>query len=49
MAEHNPTAVSKKNRGVLKMSSRQLHEYASNKRKGLPKKKETVDSMMELA
>ena len=39
MAEHNPSKVKKKNRGVLKMSKRQLHEYASTKEKKLPNKK----------
>ncbi len=49
MAEHNPSAVSKKNRGVLKMSGEQLHEYASTKRKGLPMraKHTNVAEMME--
>lgn len=45
MAEHNPSAISKKNRGVLKMSAKQLHEYASTKHKGLPAK--SVGGMME--
>ena len=31
LAEHNPGAVSKKNSGVLKMSHKQLHEFASTK------------------
>ncbi len=39
IAEHNPGAVSKKNRGVLKMSHQQLHDFAATKRKGLPKRK----------
>jgi hypothetical protein len=38
IAEHNPSAVSKKNRGVLKMSHQQLHDFAATKRKGLPAK-----------
>ena len=29
MALHNPSKVRKKNRGVLKMSNKQLHEFAS--------------------
>lgn len=29
MAEHNPGAVSKANRGVLDMSKRQLHDFAA--------------------
>jgi hypothetical protein len=36
IAEHNPGAVSKKNRGVLSMSKKQLSEFASTPRKGLP-------------
>ena len=36
IAEHHPSAVSKKNRGVLKMSHQQLHDFAATKRKGLP-------------
>ena len=32
IAEHNPSAVSKKNRGVLKMSHEQLHDFAATKR-----------------
>lgn len=43
IAEHHPSQVSKKNRGVLKMSHKQLHDFASTKglktmRKGLEKK-----------
>jgi hypothetical protein len=30
LAEHNPSKVSKKNRGVLKMSHQQLHDFASS-------------------
>jgi hypothetical protein len=37
LAEHNPSAVSAKNRGVLKMTHKQLHDFASTKDKGLPK------------
>lgn len=29
MAEHNPSAVSAENRGVLKMTHSQLHDFAS--------------------
>lgn len=36
MAEHNPGAVYKKNAGVLKMSHKQLHDFAATKTKGLP-------------
>lgn len=38
LAEHNPSKVSAKNRGVLKMSHQQLHDFASTKRSDLPKK-----------
>jgi hypothetical protein len=38
MAEHNPGAVSAKNRGVLKMSHSQLHDFAATKRSSLPKR-----------
>jgi hypothetical protein len=31
MAEHNPSRVSKKNRGVLSMSKGQLHDFAATK------------------
>jgi hypothetical protein len=36
LAEHNPGKVSSKNKGVLKMSHGQLHDFASTKEKGLP-------------
>jgi len=36
MAEHDPSAVSAKNRGVLSMSHQQLHDFASTPRKNLP-------------
>ncbi len=39
IAEHNPEELYKKNKGLLKMSKKQLHEFASTKEKGLPKKK----------
>ncbi len=38
MAEHNPSMVSDKNKGVLKMSKSQLHDFAATKRSGLPNK-----------
>lgn len=47
MAEHNPASVSKKNKGVLKMTGQQLHDFAATPRKGLPKKKPmTMGEMM---
>jgi hypothetical protein len=38
IAEHDPSKVSPKNRGVLKMSKSQLHDFAATKEKGLPNK-----------
>lgn len=37
IAEHHPEEVSAKNRGVLKMTHQQLHDFAATKEKGLPK------------
>jgi hypothetical protein len=39
MAEHNPSAVSDENKGVLKMSHQQLHDFASTPEAGLPERK----------
>jgi hypothetical protein len=36
IAEHSPSKVSSKNKGVLKMSKSQLHDYASTKESNLP-------------
>lgn len=38
IAEHNPKKLYKKNRGLLKMTHQQLHEFASTARKSLPYK-----------
>uniref|UniRef100_A0A6M3K5L8 DUF3008 domain-containing protein n=1 Tax=viral metagenome TaxID=1070528 RepID=A0A6M3K5L8_9ZZZZ len=38
MAKHSPSKIKKKNRGVLKMTDKQLSEYAKTKTKDLPKK-----------
>jgi hypothetical protein len=38
IAEHHPSMVKKKNKGVLKMSKQQLHDFAATPEKGLPKK-----------
>lgn len=35
IAEHEPEKLYKRNRGVLKMSHAQLHDFASTKHKGL--------------
>ena len=37
IAEHHPSELYAKNRGVLKMSHQQLHDFAATKEKGLPK------------
>lgn len=36
IAEHYPEKLYKRNRGLLKMSHRQLHDFASTPRTGLP-------------
>ena len=38
IAEHNPGKLYKRNRGLLKMSKKQLHDFASTSEFGLPKK-----------
>ena len=38
IAEHNPSKLYAKNRGLLKMNRSQLHDFASTKHEGLPKK-----------
>ena len=38
IAEHAPTKLLKRNRGLLKMSHQQLHEFASTPRGALPEK-----------
>lgn len=37
IAEHHPEKLSRKNKGLLKMSKGQLHDFASTKEKGLPR------------
>ena len=39
IAEHAPGKLYKRNRGLLKMSHQDLHDFASTPRKGLPVKK----------
>jgi hypothetical protein len=36
LAEHNPGKVRAKNRGVLKMTHQQLHDFAATSEKNLP-------------
>ena len=38
IAEHEPSKLDAKNKGMLKMSHQQLHDFAATPRKGLPKK-----------
>jgi hypothetical protein len=38
IAEHHPEKLRAKNKGLLKMSQSQLHDFAATPRKGLPKK-----------
>lgn len=43
IAEHHPSKVMGKNRGVLSMSKGKLHDFAKTKEKGLPNKKGVED------
>lgn len=36
IAEHEPNKLYERNRGLLKMSHQQLHDFAATPRKGLP-------------
>lgn len=38
MAEHHPEQIYARNRGVLAMSTSQMHDYATTPEKGLPKR-----------
>lgn len=38
IAEHNPSKLYSRNKGLTKMSHKQLHDFAATKRKGLPRK-----------
>ena len=49
IAEHEPGKLYARNRGLLKMSHQQLHDFAATKRKSLPKhakKSRTAGEMM---
>lgn len=37
IAEHNPSELNPANKGMLKMSHQQLHDFAATKRKNLPR------------
>lgn len=38
IAEHHPEKLYARNRGMLKMSHRQLHDFAGTKTQGLPRR-----------
>ena len=38
IAEHDPSKLYKRNKGLLKMTHGQLHDFATTSRTGLPKK-----------
>jgi hypothetical protein len=38
IAEHEPSKLYSRNKGLKKMSKKQLHDYAATPVKGLPKK-----------
>ena len=38
IAEHDPGKLKSRNKGLLRMSHDQLHDFASTPREGLPKK-----------
>lgn len=42
IAEHEPDKLYSKNKGLLKMSHQQLHDFAATPRKGLPAKKKAA-------
>jgi hypothetical protein len=44
IAEHAPGKLYSRNRGLLKMTHQQLHDFASTSRKGLPKRKHKASS-----
>jgi hypothetical protein len=39
IAEHDPKRLYKRNRGLLRMTHQQLHDFAATSTKDLPKKK----------
>lgn len=44
IAEHAPGKLNKANRGLLKMSHQQLHDFASTPQAGLPERKGSMIS-----
>jgi len=47
LAEHHPSEVYAKNRGVLQMTHSQLHDFASTKEKNLPHYVQTKQAKKE--
>ena len=45
IAEHNPSKLNPSNRGLLKMSKSQLHDFASTPERGLPNRKGSLNKM----
>jgi hypothetical protein len=45
IAEHSPGKLYAKNKGLLKMSHKQLHDFAATKRKGLPERKKPLGGL----
>jgi hypothetical protein len=45
IAEHNPDQVFARNSGLLKMSHKQLHDFATTSEKGLPEESEVKKGM----
>lgn len=45
IAKHHPSKLYKRNRGLLKMSKSQLHDFAKTKERGLPRKKKLARAM----
>ena len=46
IAEHHPSELFARNRGLKEMAHEQLHEFASTREKGLPRKKGKVHAML---
>lgn len=46
IAEHHPGKLYGRNKSLLSMSHKQLHEFASTRRTGLPKKAKSVADLV---
>jgi hypothetical protein len=46
IAEHNPSKLYSRNKGLTKISHKQLHDFAATKRTGLPKRKIGLKALM---